>query len=339
MWQNLKCCTITIPEIEDGNNNFDGIFSIENNYLNVWIQYSKKDSNYIQLINKMQSDKPFSIQIKNGENSSIIGFNCICNTPFSFHIYDTNSNNQKHIEGRYEPADELGLLSIKCELWTHGLINTTIDEKVFREIRFNMLYSEPWFNLNNDARIMNINDDIKIIFDCGKRQTWNHLTREYSEKKTGNIICQSEAGFSINDALEISIEIQTLIRYMSDISYPLGQIKLQLKSEYISDLSGPPTPIDIYGNWVLPSVANKPKPLAYVNMPYYLTDLTENGFCNWIREWKKAKAAIINAENARNKVLEIQILEYVKSFDSLTSILLPKKLATANNNEFEKWKN
>ena len=79
-------------------------------------------------------------------------------------------------------------------------INTTIDEKVFREIRFNMLYSEPWFNLNNDARIMNINDDIKIIFDCGKRQTWNHLTREYSEKKTGNIICQSEADFSINDA-------------------------------------------------------------------------------------------------------------------------------------------
>lgn len=104
MWQTLKCCTIMIPEIEDGNNNFNGIFSIENNNLNVWIQYSKKDSNYIQLINKMQSDKPFSIQIKNGENSSIIGFNCICNTPFFFHIHDTNSNNQKHIECLYEPV-------------------------------------------------------------------------------------------------------------------------------------------------------------------------------------------------------------------------------------------
>ena len=126
---------------------------------------------------------------------------------------------------------------------------------------------------------------------------------------------------------------------MSDISYPLGQIKLQLKSEYISDPSGPPVLIDIYGNWALSGVADKPKPQAYINMPHHLTDLTENGFCNWIREWKKTKAAIINAENARNKILEIQIVEYVKSFDSLTSILLPKKLAAANNKDFTKWKN
>ena len=123
-----------------------------------------------------------------------------------------------------------------------------------------------------------------------------------------------------------------LIRYMSDISFPLDGIKVA--QEY----NPQNYTITINGKYGFKGVSERPAPTEYVNMPLFLSSLNTDNLCKWVNAWGKISQAIITFDMAKEKPLHPRMVNYIKAFDTLSSYF---DVQTANipKDEFKKWKN
>ena len=85
-------------------------------------------------------------------------------------------------------------------------------------------------------------------------------------------------------------------------------------------------------------IAEGPSTSDYINIPQSLSDLNQNSLQKWINEWSKISSAITTVDLARAKPLNIQIVEYVKAFDTISSHFRIGSTSSQPETEFDNWK-
>lgn len=317
----INYCELKIPEFSI-KTKLDGFYTISNE-LNIGIFFDKTDENFEKLFSFIEWNDSFTVQIKSELKGDITGFGCICLTPFIPTAYDIKNPVYKN-----EPLGTKEFLKIKSNLWIERFSVLSINTPIWESIRLTFPYSTPWFDIV--APITLYFEKCKIIFDCTTQESWTSFPSAYSKSKIGLITIDTEDSISLDHVLNIAIMIQALIRYMSDIAFPMGEIELYTKGKRGTAY--------LKGQFGLEGINSIPSVKAYLKMPHTLSSLSQQGLTEWAKNWKKLSVPILNFENTWNKSIDKQITEYIKSFDTIYSFFIEKTLCAPSIEDFENWK-
>ena len=327
----INYCSIILPDFDE-NIEFNGVYSISDR-LYAWIYYDKSEEQCLNLFDFLHTHEKFNILLQT-DYYAITGFDCFRLTPFIRTITQTCDNVAPILT--YEPQEEKELIKIECSLWIEGCIESSIDFPRWRSLKLDIPYTEYWFDRETTSFFINFtseNINAKICFYNGTYQSWKFYQKSYAKKQKCNITLDFENAISTQKAMDIALIIQVLIRYMSDISYPITEIKVSEKT------SAPPIPsITIKGKLGLKGISDRPLEIKYANIPLFLSNLNEHNLDKWINAWKHISTAIITFELAREKPLNTQIIDYVKVFDTLSSHFEAQKFSEQTKKVFADWK-
>lgn len=322
----IKYCSVTFPQFNE-EVRFDAVYQVSD-CLYVWVNYDKTKEQSSQLFSFLASNGNFTVQIITENQVEMTGFDCICLTPF----FDTIHCSQNRLTRTYEPPYEKDLIRVKSNLWIEGAVSS-IDSLVWHTLRFDIPYAEPWFNeKTKEFEIDYLGSKYTICFFNDTKEIFQRLPKSYTKKQNCKIYVYSNNALSTKCVIEHATMLQTLIRYMSDISYPLLEISVsneKLPNRYF---------ISIKGKIGLKGIEDKPETKDYIDMPLKLSNLNYDNLIKWIYFWNKISFPIIMVDLARGKPLDIQMVEYVKTFDTLSSQFLSVSLLTNSNVEFKKWR-
>lgn len=323
----IRYCSVTFPQF-NRDVQFDAVYQISD-CLYIGVNYDKSKEHSSQLFSFLASNRNFTVQIITETQMGVTGFDCICLTPFINAIHCS----QKGITRTYEPPCEKDLIRVKSNLWIEGAIVTSIDSLVWHFLRFDISYAEPWFNeKTKEFAIDYMGSKYTICFFNDTKEEFQSLPKSYMKKQNCKIYMYSDNALSTKSVIEHATMLQTLIRYMSDISYPLIEISLsneKLPNRYF---------ISIKGKIGLEGIEDKPEPKDYIDMPFKLSNLNNENLTKWIYSWEKISFPMKMVDLARRKPLNIQMIEYVKTFDTLSSHFLSASLLTNSNVEFKEWR-
>ena len=325
----ISYCAIIFPELSK-EIQFTGSFSISDS-LYIWVNYDKSDKTSIALFSFIVKRRKFSIQIFPSGYCEITGFDCLCLTSFSKVTYLYSD----HIFPQYkiEPTFPKEFLKIKCNLWVTNCLESSLNSKRWHSLSLHIPHSEPWFNSSTQSfDIKDNQNNITICFSNEKQQKWKRFPYTLATTRCCQVYLFSKDSLSTTEILEYATILQVLLRYMSDISYSLETIKIS--EEYESKKYE----IEINGKFGLNGIAEGPSTSDYINIPQSLSDLNQNSLQKWINEWSKISSAITTVDLARAKPLNIQIVEYVKAFDTISSHFRIGSTSSQPETEFDNWK-
>lgn len=321
--------TVIFPDLDD-NMKFDGVFSISSDTLQAWVKYDKGISECRDLISFIAGKESFTVQLTSTDDYAITGFDCICLTPFINTLYESTETSRYVVE----PIGKAEQIEIRCKLWITGFQISSIHAEIWRSICIDVQFSECWFDCQ--SRKFKITDaakdkELEIVFSNGISEITSLYPKSYLRKQNCKIYIFSEYALSTKEAIIHINSIQALLRYMSDISYPINEVKGSEENNpktYYSKING------LYG---LKGISERPSAVEYANIPLPLSCLDENSLSKWISSWRNISTALVKFDLARGKPLTPRIIEYVKVFDSLSSHF-KIGISSLQQDNFKEWK-
>lgn len=313
----LKHCIINIPVLNK-KEPFNGSFLIEDSKFLFWIDWNKEATVFEHLFEMEKKNAFFDVQITTDDLSKTF-YSCF-NCCFSSVIKDVTRYDKegKPFKTR-EPQGEEKNICIACNSWIEFAHCNSLSDKCWREVSYKIDFSEPWFPSEPTNKEVMLSKNESLHFFVGI----NTETKLYPYCKTLNNTCQivyntKEKEFSIEEAIEIGLKLQTFLRYSSGIPFPPPKIEFVERFEHRS------IACMYHGNYGIDGIAEYANPNQYYKMHKSMkTMCIEKVIPKWFSFFNNDDklSAIVNFCKAQNKdFVNHQILLLTRSFDKLSQI-------------------
>lgn len=314
----LKHCTIKIPVLGEIGS-FNGSFMVEGSEFILWIDWDRfSPVAFVRLFELEKKNEFFDIQITT-DNISKTFYTC-----FNCYFYSVINEVFHHdSEGKVlktrEPLNQERNICIKCNSWIEFALCNSLSDKCWKEVKYMIDFSEPWFPSEpTDKEIMLSDKGFLHFFVVQKTET-----KLFPRLKISSFTCEivyntKEKGFSIEEAIEIGLKLQTLLRYSSGIPFPPPKIEFVDRTEQKS------TCCMYHGHYGIDGISEYASPNQYYKMHKSMKTMSlERVVTNWFSFFNNADklSAIVNFCKAQNQdFVNHQILLLIRSFDKLSSI-------------------
>lgn len=299
---NLRYASLNIPEIPDID--FNGVFLIQDEKMEIGIEYASDSEGSRKLIDLIQKRALFTVHLKEmgGVYSLYTAFNCFSLTPLIPHIRDN--------ESFFAPVFSKGFLSLYVNSWISGFV-PSLEADCFSICRITIPNSEPLFRGCRNQCTFKTTHDEDVSFIQSNNEIITTIPYSKTIKESGAIIIQKEKGLSIKRVIELSIMLHTCFRFISGFDFPEPGIILSTENKF--------SEFDYHGTFEIYSKTPAPTPLDYSNLKNGIGNFVSKGFMKgWDSIWEEKKSGLMLSISSNDSNNPYSLLvQAVKAFDDL----------------------